>query len=196
MESFPAFFPLAGARVVVAGEGEMAQAKARLFEGSPAVVERVSGAAAIDSASYAGARLAFVAGGDAAFRRAAAAAARAAHVPVNVVDEPELCDFFTPALIDRGAVVVAVGTAGASPVLAAALRDILETQTPAGVGALAALLRGRRSALRNALPDIGERGAFLRAWLASGAGQAGLAGDVDLAARDLEAALAARASSS
>jgi len=64
MDSFPAFFPMRGARVVVAGEGEMAEAKARLFAGSPAQVQRLQGAAALDPAAYQGARLAFVAGDD------------------------------------------------------------------------------------------------------------------------------------
>ena len=41
MESFPAFFPLAGRRVVIVGSGEHAQGKARLFEGSPAQVEHI-----------------------------------------------------------------------------------------------------------------------------------------------------------
>lgn len=190
MDSFPAFFPMRGARVVVAGEGEMAEAKARLFAGSPARVDRLHGAAALDPSAYDGARLAFVAGDDPAFRKAAAAAARAAHVPVNVVDDPALCDFFTPAVIDRGAVVVAVGTAGASPLMAAALRDLLEEHTPRGVGPLASLLRDNRAAIRAALPDIGQRAAFLRAWLDGEAGRAGLAGDIETAGRGLKAALA------
>ena len=105
MEAFPAFFPLRGKRVVIAGEGDGARAKARLFDGSPAEVSLVDGEAAARPATYAGALLAFVAGADADFRRAAAAAARAAHVPVNVVDDPALCDFHTPAVIDRGQVV-------------------------------------------------------------------------------------------
>ena len=46
MEAFPAFFPLNGARVVIAGDGEGADAKARLLASSPAKVERITGAAA------------------------------------------------------------------------------------------------------------------------------------------------------
>jgi precorrin-2 dehydrogenase/sirohydrochlorin ferrochelatase len=137
-----------------------------------------------------GARLAFVAGDDPAFRKAAAAAARAAHVPVNVVDDPALCDFFTPAVIDRGSVVVAVGTSGASPLLAATLRDELEAHTPAAIGALASMLSGHRRAIRSAFPDIGQRADFLRAWIKGEAGRAGLAGDIETARRGLKDALA------
>src|SRR5688572_27240740 len=122
MDAFPAFFPLAGRTVVIAGEGEGAEAKARLFEGSPATVRRLSGPDATDPLSYQGAALAFVASADDAFAEAAAAAARKAHVPVNVVDRPKLCDFTTPAVIDRGEVVAAIGTGGASPMLATLLR--------------------------------------------------------------------------
>ncbi len=118
MESFPAFFPLAGRRVVIAGAGEFADAKAALFDGSPAEVVRLTGARAMDSNLYRGAVLAFVACEDEDACRAAAQAARDAGVPVNVVDRPELCDFLTPAVVDRGEVVAAVGTGGASPVLA------------------------------------------------------------------------------
>src|SRR5665213_1170712 len=128
MDAFPAFFPLAGATVVIAGAGEAADAKLRLFDGSPATVRRLAGAA-----------LAFVASSDDAFAEAAAGAARAAHVPVNVVDRPALCDFTTPAVIDRGAVVAAIGTGGASPMLATLLRHDIEARVPEGAGRVAAL---------------------------------------------------------
>src|SRR3954451_16607530 len=105
MDAFPAFYPLTGAVVAIAGSGEAAEAKARLFAGSPATLRRLEGDAALNPAAYAGALLAFVASADAAFAEAAAAAARAAHVPVNVTDRPKLCDFTTPAVIDRGEVV-------------------------------------------------------------------------------------------
>ncbi|HEY5071740.1 MAG TPA: bifunctional precorrin-2 dehydrogenase/sirohydrochlorin ferrochelatase [Caulobacteraceae bacterium] len=190
MDSFPAFFPLRGGRVVVAGHGAMADAKARLFEGSPATVERIAGDAAMDRRSYEGARLAFVAGDDREFRRAASAAARAAHVPVNVVDDADLCDFHTPALIDRGSVVVAVGTAGASPLLAAVLRDALEAHTPRRIGVLAALLGRHRGEIRQVFPDLDRRSAFLRTMIEGPVGKAALGGDADLAAARLEAALA------
>lgn len=193
MDSFPAFFPMTGARIVVAGDGDMAEAKAALFIGSPAQVVRLRGPAAIDRRSYLGARLAFVAGDDPAFRKTAAAAAKAANVPVNVVDDPTLCDFFTPAVIDRGSVVVAVSTSGASPLLAATLRDDLEAHTPAAIGTLANMLGDHRRDIRSAFPDISQRTEFLRVWIRSEAGRAGLAGDIETARRGLQDALAAHA---
>lgn len=191
MEAFPAFFPLAGRTVVIAGAGEPAEAKARLFEGSPAKIVRLEGEAALDAAGYACAALAFVASADDVFAAKAAAAARAAHVPVNVVDRPQLCDFTTPAVIDRGEVVAAIGTGGAAPMLATLLRQDIEARVPEGAGRVAALFRRTQDEVRAALPDIGRRRVFLRAALTGPAAEAAMAGDMARAEALLRAALAA-----
>ena len=190
METFPAFFPLRGRRVVIAGEGEGAAAKARLFEGAPAEVVRLTGEAALDPEAYAGAVLVFVASHDDAFTSAAARAARASGAPLNVVDRPELSDFHTPAVIDRGQVVAAIGTAGAAPLLASLLRAEIETRIPEAAGRIAALLGSRREAIKRAFPDLAERRGFLRAILAGPVARAAMAGDLALASRRLRAAIA------
>src|SRR5436190_3321297 len=190
MDAFPAFFPLTGRTVVVAGEGEAAEAKVRLFDGSPATLVRPDPAEAVDPKTYAGAALAFVAGDDEAWVTEAVAAARAAHVPVNAVDRPALCDFTTPAVIDRGEVVAAIGTGGGSPMLATMLRQDIEARVPEGAGRVAALFRTTQDEVRRALPDAGRRRAFLRAALTGPAAEAALAGDVERARGLLRAALA------
>jgi precorrin-2 dehydrogenase/sirohydrochlorin ferrochelatase len=181
MDAFPAFFPLAGRIVIVAGSGPKAEAKARLLESSPARVIRLAGEAALASKAYAGATLAFVASDDEGFIEGATAAARGARVPVNVTDRPELCDFTTPALVDRGAVVAAVGTGGASPMLATLLRQDLEARVPEGAGRVAALLRSVQAEVREALPEPHLRRAFLRAALSGAAAQAAMDGDMETA---------------
>jgi precorrin-2 dehydrogenase/sirohydrochlorin ferrochelatase len=190
MDAFPAFYPLTGRIVAIAGTGEAAAAKVRLFEGSPATLRRLEGDVALEPKSYVGALLAFVASDDEAFAQGAAAAARAAHVPVNVVDRPALCDFTTPAVIDRGEVVAAIGTGGASPMLATLLRHDIEARVPEGAGRVAALFRTMQDEVRRALPDAHRRRAFLRAALTGPAGQAAQAGDLVRASELLRKALA------
>jgi precorrin-2 dehydrogenase/sirohydrochlorin ferrochelatase len=181
MEAFPAFFPLSGRRVVIAGEGEGADAKARLLASSPATLERLHGAAALSAGAYAGAVVAFVASADAGFCRDAAATARSAGVPVNVVDHPELCDFHTPAIVDRGQVVAAIGTAGSAPIVAALLRAELEAKISPGLGRLAALFGELRSEIVAAFPDLAQRRSFLRALLFGPVAEAADRGEVGAA---------------
>jgi uroporphyrin-III C-methyltransferase/precorrin-2 dehydrogenase/sirohydrochlorin ferrochelatase len=71
---------------------------------------------------------------------AISARARAAGIPVNVVDRADLSTFVFPAIVDRGDVVVAIGTSGHAPVLARRLRERIEAIVPARVGDLAALM--------------------------------------------------------
>jgi len=189
VDAFPAFYPLAGRSVAIAGEGEAAEAKVRLFAGSPATLVRLSAAEALDPKSYAGMTLAFVAGDDDQWARAAAEAARAANVPVNVVDRPALCDFTTPAVIDRGEVVAAIGTGGASPMLATMLRHDIEARVPEGTGRVAALFRSLQDEVRAALPEAHARRRFLRAALTGPAAEAAIAGDMEGAKERLRAAL-------
>lgn len=189
MDAFPAFFPLAGRSVAIAGEGEAAEAKARLFDGSPATIVRLTGAAALDHRSYVGMTLAFIAADDDQWALAAAEAARAANVPVNVVDRPALCDFTTPSVIDRGEVVAAIGTGGASPMLATMLRHDIEARMPEGTGRVAALFRSMQDEVRAALPETTARRRFLRSALSGPAADAAMAGDMEGAKERLRAAL-------
>lgn len=179
MDAFPAFVPLAGRRVVIVGEGEMADGKAVLFEGSPAHVERrAADEHALEPSLYAGATLVFIAAEREDYARAAAQAARAGGaLLVNVVDKPALCDFYTPALVDRGSVVAAVGTTGAGPLLAQRLKGEIENVLPATLGDLAAVLRAIQQDVRARLPDFADRRAFLTTVLDGPSGEAALRGD-------------------
>lgn len=189
MDAFPAFYPLAGRKVVIAGTGEAAQARLRLFEGAPCEIVRLEGAAALESAAYGGAILAFIGDEDEDFCREAAFAARKAGVPVNVTDRPALCDFTTPAVIDRGSVVAAVGTGGAAPMLASILRGDIEAQVPEGAGRVAALLHQMKDEVRETFPEMTARRAFLRAAIHGPAAQAAADGDMNAAASLLRNAL-------
>lgn len=190
MDAFPAFFPLAGRKVVIAGSGEPAEAKLRLLESSPAQLVRLEGPEALLPGAYAGAVLVFVADPDEAFCRGAHAAAKAARALVNVADKPELCDFTTPAVIDRGEVVAAIGTGGASPMLATMLRNDIEQRVPEGTGRIAALFRRFQDDVRGRFPELHARRAFLRDALSSAAAEAARTGDMDKAQQLFREALA------
>jgi len=163
MDSLPLFHRISGQPVIVLGHGEAAEAKARLV--------RRAGGAVIDDLQDGidrGARLAFIAHDDAKAAEADAIRARCAGLLVNVVDRPALCDFTTPSLLERGPVLVAVGTGGVSAGLAKALRLRLEALLPPSLEALARGLGGLREALRSRFPEPGQRRRALDAALAAG----------------------------
>ncbi|MDT8283144.1 MAG: siroheme synthase CysG, partial [Gammaproteobacteria bacterium] len=81
-------------------------------------------------------------------------------LPVNVVDNPDLCSFIMPSIIDRSPVVIAVSTSGSSPVLARLIRTKLEGIIPAAYGRLAALVEGFRDKVKTSFPDVESRRGF------------------------------------
>jgi uroporphyrin-III C-methyltransferase/precorrin-2 dehydrogenase/sirohydrochlorin ferrochelatase len=115
--------------------------------------------------------------------------ARAARIPVNVVDRPDLSTFIVPAIIDRGDVVVAVGTGGAAPVLARRLRERIEAIVPERIGQLASLMGRYRARIGAAIKDMPSRRRFWERVVDGPIGSAVLAGRNDAEAR-LVAAIA------
>lgn len=168
MEQLPLFLNLRGRTVVLVGEGEAADAKARL-------IERAGGR--IVTAWEPGATIAFVALDDDAEARAAASELRAHGLLVNVVDRPDLCDFTTPAIVDRAPVTIAIGTGGASAGLAKAVRQRIEALLPARLGALATALHAARDAMKARWPAPADRRRAIDAALASGGALDPLGGD-------------------
>jgi uroporphyrin-III C-methyltransferase/precorrin-2 dehydrogenase/sirohydrochlorin ferrochelatase len=156
INSLPLFHRITGHPVIVLGEGETAEAKARL-------VERAGGI--VCGEDEPNARLAFVAL-DAP--EAAVARLRARGVLVNVPDRPELCDFTVPSVLDRSPVLIAIGTGGASAGLAKQLRLRLEALLPASLGPLAGALAAARGAMAARWPTAGDRRRALDAALGEG----------------------------
>ncbi len=177
MQSFPAFFPLDGRRVAIIGSGPAADAKARLFEGGPADVVRFEA----PPASLEGFALVFVALEEEEARLRAVEAARRAGVPVNAVDAPALSDFYTPAIVDRGELVIGVSTSGAAPTLARDLRARIEAIVPTAYAQLAAFARQIRSRVLARRPSFEGRRRAWEAILRGAAGERALAGDLDRA---------------
>jgi precorrin-2 dehydrogenase/sirohydrochlorin ferrochelatase len=176
---YPAFLDIEGAVAVVVGGGEVAAAKvqalldsgARVTVISPRLAEPLaalaqSGAIAWAAREFAardlsGARVVIAATDAAEVNTTVAQEGRAQGALVNVVDNPEQCDFIAPAVVRRGALTIAVGTSGTSPAMARRVREEIEALFPKEYGALlevAGRVRNRLKAEgRRAPPDAWQR---------------------------------------
>ena len=177
MQHFPVFLAVAGRRIVVAGGGETALAKLRLLlrteahltviaAAPEADVERLAAAGrirlirrAMEPGDALCAVIFYAAHDDAAEDARTAALARADGALVNIVDNLADSAFITPAIVDRDPVVVAIGTEGAAPVLARAIKTDLEERLSPRLGLLARIGKAFRHAAE-ALPHGAPRRAF------------------------------------
>ena len=82
------------------------------------------------------------------------------NIIINVVDQPEICDFIFPSILERGDITVAVSTGGASPVLARVLRTKLETMVPSNYGKLAEIVSKNRINVRNKMKKFSSNKIF------------------------------------
>ena len=170
LNAFPVFLRVEGRVVVIVGGGDQALAKARLVGQSSALIKIVAleveselagwiaqiGATHVEaeyhSAFLADSVMVFAATGDEALDRRVSEDARRLGIPVNAVDRPELCDFYTPAIVNRAPVCVAIGTEGAAPVLAQSIRAKIDQLLSPSLGALATLAASLRGAAERFLP--------------------------------------------
>ncbi|MCK9552463.1 siroheme synthase CysG [Aquamicrobium sp.] len=199
LNAFPVFMRVEGAVVVIVGDGEEALAKARLLGQSSAALRIVAPDASQDlldwisanhaahishayaRAHLAGATLVFAASGDEELDRRVVEDARTLGISVNAVDRPELCDFFTPALVNRAPVAIAIGTEGAGPVLAQMIRARIDRMLSPSLGTLASLAVGFRDAAERLLPKGLPRRRFWREFFEGAPARAVAGGDVSRA---------------
>lgn len=93
---------------------------------------------------------------------------RKRHIPVNVVDNPALCSFLFPALVQRGAFSAGISTGGASPTAAAYFRERIQELLPDGLEELLTWLESLRPLVKAAVPEQNKRGAIFQKLFAAG----------------------------
>jgi uroporphyrin-III C-methyltransferase/precorrin-2 dehydrogenase/sirohydrochlorin ferrochelatase len=198
---FPAFFKVENAVAAVFGDGAEAYAKARLLKNTKARIVAYTTAPEADYAAFLaqhdiaqiagpfaadqvdGAKLVFAATGDAALDRDIVAAARDARIPANAVDQPDYCDFYTPALVNRAPIAVAIGTEGVGPVLAQMIRADIDRLLPRSLGKLGRLANAYRGAVDRLVPRGAPRRLFWRDFFKGKVADAVEAGDLSHARR-------------
>lgn len=161
MKALPIFVPLVGRRCLVIGGGRVARQKAARLAAADAAVECVEPADFAD-ALLDGCALVIAATRARAFNRRVAEACRARRIPVNVVDDPDLCTFFFGAVAEKGPLTVAVSSGGTCPVAAQVVRDRVRPLLTDGLAEAAARLGAERDAWKARCPDPKERAAEMR----------------------------------
>jgi len=185
MRLCPIALKIQGRRCVVIGGGAVAQRKVGLLVEcgadvavvSPAFTPTLEARAArgevrlvaesFQPSHLAGATLAIAATDDRAVNESVLAAGKERGVLVNVVDVPELCDFFMPALVRRGRLEMAVSTGGACPALAKRLRKELAERFGPEYGTYIEMAARLREALKAQVPDPATRKRAIEAFLDS-----------------------------
>ena len=146
MKYYPIFLDIRYKKCVIVGGGEVAARKAerlldcgaKVFVISPklspvlaALKEKniICHIAAVYSANLIhGAALVIGATDDEKTNAQISLDARNKGIPVNIVDDPQKCDFILPSVIQRGDLAITIGTGGKSPALARHLREELESR--------------------------------------------------------------------
>ncbi len=179
MRFLPVFLDLQAGRVLLVGGGDLARAKLRLLAAAGARISwfatdgdhdlsgldaasagRVECASGDPLTSDLSGVIAVLCAGAADIGVAMSARARAAGLPVNVMDDPAHSSFIFPAIVDRGDVVVAIGTGGTSPVVARRLRERIEAVLPGRIGDLANLIGRWRKTIHGRIPETSLRRRF------------------------------------
>lgn len=198
MRYFPLYFDMQGTRVGVIGGGETALQKIRLLLKTPAEITVIAPEleddlvelvdqnrmnwleASPDEALLRGFDLLYAAD-DEGVNKKVADMATSLNIPLNVVDEPSLCNFITPALVDRAPLTVAIGTEGAAPVLAQQVKARIEQMLSPNVGPLTALAARMRDDVAARLASFKARRRFWHEFFKDAFGKFSVA-DVEAAA--------------
>ncbi len=178
MQHLPLFADLKSRPCLVVGGGVLAERRVTLLRSAgaevtviaPQLTEALAALAAEGSIRYFKATfevqplepfwLIVAATDDRAQNARVAATAATAMRFCNVVDDPALCSFIMPAIVDRSPVTIAIGSGGQSPVLSRWVKGLIEALLPERLGLLATLAGRWRERVRDAVPDATERRHF------------------------------------
>jgi len=179
MRFLPVFLDLQAGAVLLVGAGDLARAKLRLLISTgarirwyatdgdhdvsgvePAALQRIELADGDPLDADLTGVVAIVCAGAGDAGPVMSARARAVGLPVNVMDDLSHSTFIFPAIVDRGDVVVAVGTGGSSPVVARRVRERIEAALPASIGDLASFIGRWRKSVHNRIPEFPLRRRF------------------------------------
>ena len=203
MQFFPAFLNIRQRRCIVVGGGDVAARKIDLLRRAGAAITVIAPdlcpqlqellstgridheARAFTASDIQGAALVIAATDSDGVNQSVSEVAQSANIPVNVVDQPELCSFIVPSIVDRSPLVAAISTGGAAPVLARFLRARLESIIPAGYGKLATLAQSFRGPVKARLGTTDQRRRFWERVLQGPIAELMLAGDERKAAEVL-----------
>lgn len=117
------------------------------------------------------------------------AEADANNIPVNVVDQPELCSFIFPAIVDRTPITIGISSGGAAPVLVRLTRAKLETLLPKNLGSLASLAAKYRQKVKNYFSNPEQRRIFWEKTFNGAVADLSYQGKPDLAEKEFEKSL-------
>jgi precorrin-2 dehydrogenase/sirohydrochlorin ferrochelatase len=187
MRYYPVYLDLKGRDVLVVGGGAIAEGKAlQLFDAgarvkivSPDLTESLNRLVKQDAIQYRNGRFAgedlhgvvlvIIATNDRTTNETVAAAAARRGILFNAVDQPDLCNFITPALITRGDLQISVSTGGGSPTLTQRVKREVATLIGEEYGVLLELATEMRGEAKGLIPDFERRKTVLRAFVESDA---------------------------
>ncbi|MBL4823548.1 MAG: siroheme synthase [Colwellia sp.] len=136
-----------------------------------------------------GINLVIAATDDSLVNKAIAEEARTLDMLTNVVDQPALCTYITPAIIDRSPMIVALSSSGSSPILIRMLREQIEKTLPQGYGKLADFSYKFREHVKARVKGLRNRRSFWENTLRGPIGQAILDGKQRQAEQQLIASI-------
>ena len=194
MDYLPLFFKLENRNALLVGGGQVALRKARLLVRTKAIVTVISHQIDPQLAELLAQNqgisiigdycesllddklLVTAATDDQALNERVYKDALARNIPVNVVDNPALCTFVFPAIVDRSPIVIAISSGGKAPVLVRVLRAKLETLIPNGYSKLAVLAGQFRNQVKAKFKTINQRRHFWESILQGQVAETMLAG--------------------